>query len=351
MGEFTVTAKDGSEWEVTAGSPEEAAKLQAEHQKAETTAKTQADWEAQSPWTKPFTAVDDMARIGGNAATLGMLDRMLGPEAEAATEAARVRSGIAGTAAEIGGSMALPTGVPGAIAKVGGGPIVRGVTGLLAGGASGGAYGGAEAAIKGEPVVSGVLGGAASGAGGQLIGEAARAVVRPIAKKLSGVVDTLPPPTTANVPGKAPNPARRVESAAYKAEKAGGTPANIISQLKTMNQNRLPADVLGDIRNITHGDLGTKAANLVSKAGYSAGGAAPFTGFHSIPLALAQGVAGPAVGATAKFAAGQGATEGLEQLRRKLLKIPKFEGPISREMVEKLSRGSRGGIKSLLDEE
>jgi hypothetical protein len=119
-----------------------------------------------------------------------------------------------------------------------------------------------------------------------------------------------------------------------------------------MNQKKLPPDVLDDITTITRGDVGTKAAKAVAKGAYASGIPGLAVGVHSsIPSLIAASVAAPAVGAAANFAANQGTKEGVEMLRRKLLKLPKIEGPVTKEMVEKLSRANRGAFRSVLDEE
>jgi len=303
-------------------------------------------------WAKPLMAADDVMRVGADAVSMGMLDKMLGPQAQIETAARRSRMGGADIGADILGSMALPTGVPSMIAKIGGGPIVRGITGLLGGGASGAVQGGVSAAGHDEPIGPGAVQGMLGGAGGQAVAGAVAPVVNTGVKKVLGLTDNLPPPTTKNVPGKAPNPAKRVENAAYEAEKAGGKGSDYVRTFKEMNQGRLPPDVVDDIQTITRGDIGTKAAKGISKVAYASGIPGLAVGVHSsIPSLIAASVAAPAVGAAANFAANQGTKEGVEMLRRKLLKLPKIEGPVSKDMVEKMSRANRGAFRSVLDEE
>ena len=151
------------------------------------------------------------------------------------------------------------------------------------------------------------------------------------------------------MPGKAPNPAKRVENAAYEAEKAGGNPADYVRTFKEMNQNKLPADVLADVKGITHGTPGSKAAATASKlankaADMSGLGAGFASGDPVTGVLTAMGLHG--LGAASKFAAGQGTKESVEALRRKLLNIPEFQGPMTAEMRDKLARLTRGGILS-----
>jgi hypothetical protein len=352
MATYTVPGPDGKEYEVDAGDPVEADKLLREHFQEQANTKAKSEFADAPVWAKPFMAADDVMRVGADAVTMGMLDKMLGPQAQIETAARRSRMGGADIGADVLGSMALPTGVPGMIAKIGGGPIVRGITGLLGGGVSGGVQGGISAAGHDQPIGPGVVQGVLGGAGGQAVAQTIAPVVNKGAKLIRGVDDSLPAATTANVPGKAPNPARRVENAAYEAEKAGGSGADYVRTFKEMNQKKLPADVLGDIEGITKGDIGTKVAKGVARTAKAVGLPGLAVGVHSsIPSLIAASVASPAVGAAANFAANQGTKEGVEMLRRKLLKMPKFEGPVTKEMVEKMSRANRGAFRSVLDEE
>ena len=349
MGTYEVVGPDGHKYEVEAGSIEEAPGVLKGHLQQEINQKAQTEYDA-ATWARPFMAIDDVARVAGDALTMGGLDKLIGGTAAMETEARKARMGSAAIPAEIAGGMLLPTGAPTAIAKVGGGPIVRGVTGMLAGGATGGAQGATSAYMHDQPVVEGAITGGAAGAAGQGVSGILGNTVNKVAKWWKGVDDSLPAASIKNVPpapGKktvAPsNPARRVEAAAARAEQAGGRPSDFVASFKGMNQGKLSPDILTDIRNITHGDLGTRAAKGVSRAAYGASLPGLVTGVHAgIPSLLASATAAPAVGYAANYAAGQGTKEGVEMLRRKLLNQPKFSGPISKEAQDKVSRLVRG---------
>jgi hypothetical protein len=349
---YTVPGPDGKQYEVDADDPVEADKLLREHFQQQANVKAQTEFKDAPAWAKPFMAADDLARTTADTVTFGYLDKMLGGDAAQETTARRSRMGGADIAGDVLGSMAVPTGAPGLVAKIGGGPIVRGVTGLLAGTGTGAVQGGLSAAGHDQPIGPGMVQGAMGGAGGQVVANTIAPVVNKGVKLIKGVDDTLPKATTANVPGKAPNPARRVENAAYEAEKRGGKASDYITQFRAMNQKKLPGDIVSDIKRVTEGDFGTNAAKTASKIAYGAslpgmiGG-----GTANIPSVMAAAALAPAVGASANFAANQGTKEAVEQLRRKLLKMPKFEGPVSKEWVERLSRANRGGIRSILDED
>jgi hypothetical protein len=142
---------------------------------------------ADQPWySKLGQAADDIVRIGANAATFGMADRLAGfmegtgKEAERAkTQAARDRAGSAGLAAEIGGTLA-PAGI---LAKgVGAITPAMGLAGRTASNvAQGAALGAADAAGNDRDIAKGAAFGAAAGGLGGLAGEAISAGVGKVA--------------------------------------------------------------------------------------------------------------------------------------------------------------------------
>ena len=136
-------------------------------------------------WQKPFKAADDLVRLAANGMTFGFADKIAGymggtgTEAERArTEDARTRAGVAGTVAEIGGSVATPVGLakagltatrlPGAVGRLGG---------LTADGA---AIGAADALGNDRDVATGALLGAGLGAAGQGIVAGATKLMSPL---------------------------------------------------------------------------------------------------------------------------------------------------------------------------
>lgn len=136
------------------------------------------------PWyAKLGQAADDVVRLGANAATLGLADRFAGwaggeglSAEQAKSEAASERAGLAGTVAQIGGTMlpagALAKGVGAALPALTNAGGVFGLAGRTASmGAQGAALGATEAAIGDKSVAEGAGYGALAGALGNVAGE------------------------------------------------------------------------------------------------------------------------------------------------------------------------------------
>lgn len=142
---------------------------------------------ADQPWYgKLGQAADDIVRLGANAATFGLADRLAGymggtgKEAERLkTQESRDRAGSAGMAAEIGGTL-LPAGI---LAKgVGAVAPTLGIAGRTASNiAQGAALGAADAAGNDRDIATGAAFGAAAGGVGGLAGEAISAGVGKVA--------------------------------------------------------------------------------------------------------------------------------------------------------------------------
>jgi len=136
----------------------------------------------EAPWyKKPGMAFQDMARVGIDAATAGVGDKVIGAATGAPedmyTSGARARAGWAAVPMEVASAVkALPSAAPLAVAKMGGGPLARSITGVTTGAVEGGALGGVDAATHQQPVIPGVLSGMGLGATGQLIGNVANKV-------------------------------------------------------------------------------------------------------------------------------------------------------------------------------
>lgn len=112
-------------------------------------------------------ALDDNVRLAANGISLGFLDKALGPEARAATNAARDRQGYTGMASEALGSMALPMGAAKAGLTATNLPKVGGMLGLPLDGAAVGAL---NAYGNDKDVATGAGIGAVGGLIGQGIG-------------------------------------------------------------------------------------------------------------------------------------------------------------------------------------
>lgn len=150
----------------------------------------QAEYDAMPWYKKAGTAADDIVRLGANGLTFGFADKLVGglggdtDTQRALTEEARIRSGGAGTVAEVGSGMALPMGAArNGITLVGrfGTQAMRGLPGVLAraglAGAEGAGYGALGAAGNDRPIDEGTLMGAIMGAGGSTVLDAGRGLV------------------------------------------------------------------------------------------------------------------------------------------------------------------------------
>ena len=141
------------------------------------------------PWySKIGIAADDLARMGASGITFGGVDKLLGPEAEAATKDAMLRSGIPGQIAEVGGMIASPiTRAVGAganyIRPVGSG-VLKALTSLGITASEGATLAGTEAAIKGKDVQDNAETGASLAAG-------AEAVLKHAVPKSMGLLSNL----------------------------------------------------------------------------------------------------------------------------------------------------------------
>lgn len=357
MGSFAITRPDGSVYDVDADSHEEAISKLQDHLQGEANTQAQSEFKDAPAWIKPFMAADDVARVGANAATLGFADKAIGAltgnDEAMRTAAVRSRMGGAQIPADIMGSLALPTGVPGAVAKIGGGGLVRGATGLLAGAGEGAVQGGVQAYNQDKPVIEGALPGAIGGGVGQTIASAVKGITNPIAKWWTGASDALPPPSVLNAAGKGSQPIKRVESASARAEQRGGSASAYKDEFGNISTSgkTFPPDIKEGIDRVVRGDPGTKAAQITSNIANKAAFAAPAIGFSSPPMALASTLGLPVAGAAAKFAAGQGTKQAVEDLRRQLLSKPKFQGPISNAAASRISRASRGAFRSFVDDQ
>jgi len=355
MATFQIKRADGSEYDVDASSREEASRKLYTRLQDEANAKGRTEMESAPMWQKPFRMADDMARVGVDALTLGAADKLAGGEHPALTAAARDRMGWAAMIPEAAAGAITPTGVPGLVAKVGGGPIVRGITRAFGGAAEGGVAGGIQAATGDQgPVSEGVGQGMLAGVLGQA---GAAAVAKPtnmLAKWWQGVSDKLPPPSMKNLPGKGMSPAKRVENAAYVGQEEGGSQKDIRDAFEKMRITRaFKPEALEGIGAITKGDPGTNVSGRLGSmvGGMGAAGqigAGMTTQDWKVMLATLAAV--PAVSGALKYASKQGTTESVENLRRLMLKSPKFQGPISPEIQDKLRRGGTRGLLDLLTE-
>jgi hypothetical protein len=107
-------------------------------------------------------SLDDSMRLIADTATRGYFDKMLGPEEQAKTAAARERQGWGGTALDVGAAVATS---PYRIGSMAGGALAGGLEGAAS------AYGHQEGWVPGWDVLKGAGTGIVAGAGGAKLGE------------------------------------------------------------------------------------------------------------------------------------------------------------------------------------
>jgi hypothetical protein len=149
-------------------------------------AQAQSQFDQLPTWQKPLKAVEDIARLGMDGLTYGFGDKIGAKGAELLgqgtydenlgklrqeTEAARSRSGIPGMAAEIGGQIAGPAKLAGALKAVPGVGAISGIRGAkTAGAVAGGAgLGALDAAGHDTDIGTGAAIGGAAGLAGRAI--------------------------------------------------------------------------------------------------------------------------------------------------------------------------------------
>jgi len=345
MATFDITRPDGSVWEVDANSPEEAHKMLNDKLQGERNVKEQQEFKDLPTWQKPLKAADDLARTTADFFTAGMLDRLLGGENVAKTEAARSRAGGADIAANVvGGVAAIPSAVPRVIGAVGGGPLARGIVGTGVAAGEGALQGGIQAAGHERDIGPEVAGGAVLGGLGQATAGVMSAPVNWLGKQMG--INALPKAT--QIPkgvsiASAP-PFQRVEHAAAR---AGDNAANVQREFKRVSPAGMSETEVSLLRQVQHGDPGTKAARAIrdlmeGRVGQALTGGGLIGGITSgnLPL-MAASVAPLAVGPLAGKSAGMGTKEAADALRRAMRGKPKYEGILSPDAQSRIGRGLR----------
>lgn len=360
MPEFKLTLSDGSQYKVEADNIEQATKDLAAHRQAEVSTQTNKEFADAPMWAKPFRAADDLVRGTADVFSFGQADKYLGGDTgipgipnleQMKTEAAKQRSGWAGTAADtlaVAGS--LPTAVPRVVARMGGGPAARTIVGAGTAAGEGAAYGAGQAIGHDRPagpestigVISGVLGNVA----GNLTNRAA--------KWWKGIDDT-PHAYTPRVLKENPTPQDRVNFAKAEAErtteKGTGTLQknyrNEFTDVKTETPRRdfskaewetLNRIIKGDPATVASGAVGNTLSNK-----WVAGPAALTTGASASPiLGLLQLATTMGGGAALKKISEGGTKEAVQDLRRLMQgKKDKYRGPVSEEAKARLGMLAR----------
>lgn len=350
MPEYVITLEDGTKWRVEGSSPEDANNALNEKRQQERNVKEQGEFRDLPTWQKPFKAADDLARTTADFLTAGQLDKMLGGENAARTEAARSRAGGADVAASAVSALGLPTAVPRIAAAVGGGPIARGLVGTGVAGVEGGAQGAIQAAGHDRPIGPEAAGGAVLGGLAQGAAGAMSAPVNWLAKQFG--INALPQAVQIPKHPKAakgqwesvPTPFQRVEHAAAK---AGDDPAKIVREAKKISPTGMAEEEASLLRQVQQGDPGTKAARAIRDAMHGRFGQAMTGGgligaitTGNIPL-MAASVAPLVAGPLASQSAKMGTRESMEALRRAMRGQSKYEGMLSPKAQAKMGQGLR----------
>ena len=366
METFRITRPDGSEYDVDANSVEEATKQLNAHLTETSSAQPTEESAKQAYEDAPLTSkarmiVGDPLRRMEDTLTMGIMDKAFdwatgSNKATAQTAEAALRNPKAvNVAADVVGGAMMPTAVPGLVAKVGGGPAARAITGVLGGGAEGAATGAVGALTRGENPAEGALEGGLVGGGAQGLVQGANAAI----KGVLGKSDKVPPTSITIMPrGKAATPAARVEVAVNKAQsKAAMRDSPLAEQSEYKRaferlstgkyKGKYGPDEITQMRKIAEGDVGTNLPRVVGgilSDKLAAGGLGTAAGIGGGPLAgLATGGAMLGAGRVLKGVSAGGTEEAVQDLRRMMTGTPKNKGPLSAEEQARLARMMREG--------
>jgi hypothetical protein len=269
------------------------------------------------------------------------------------------------TAARVGGAVMLPSAVPRAVAAVGGGPLMRTLTGAGTAGLEGGAYGGVNAYTEGNDVPTGVLAGGVGGAVGQGVAQPVGTGVNKVVKMVKGVDDAAPKNSMVVLPtGRTPTPLDYVNVAAAKADAVGarkgaeagqeaqrrefakllGPQSKAIDPATGKASERFTPTQKERMRAITEGDFGTNTAEafgdlLKNKllAGAFGGGVGAASG-GIIPGILTTGATmGGGKIMTADSA--KATQEAVDSLRQLMYKKKPFRGPMTPDRARTIGQG------------
>jgi len=391
MGEFKFTLPDGSTYNATADTWEEAQKGVSEHISQEKIDAAKKKYDDASVLGKIHMKLGDPLTQVAHGITAGLFDKgadlVTGGKSSEGSEEAAARIGPTGTAAaRIGGAVMLPSAVPRAVAAVGGGPLMRGITGAGVAGVEGGVYGGINAAtgpvdpVTREPITSipaGILGGTVGGAVGQQVGQGVANLANRGVKAYRGVNDAAPLNSMTVLPtGRTPSPLDYVNVAAAKAEAVGarkgtaeaqqqaqrdnfdrlltGKESKVIDPATGKASNRFTKTQQDRMRDIVKGDPGTRQAEnagdlLKNKLflGGLGGGVGASTGL--IPGLLAAG-GSMGAGKALTLDSAKATQEAVDRLRQLMYKKTPFKGPMSPTRARTFGQGAGyGGMLAIED--
>jgi hypothetical protein len=356
-----------------------ASKDLAAHRQELMNAQAKSEFEQASIPGKMGAVVSDVGRVGADALTFGFLDKLMGGDEAMKTTAARSRMGGADIPIDILAAIgAIPTAVPKAVAKMGGGPAARWLTGTTTAGAEGGVVGGLQAAghqqdapggaTVGPSVGEGVVTGALGGAAGQQIGAGvnkaanwytgANAVPQGIRSKI-----TMLPQGQKN-----PSAADRINVAANTAESKASVMDDPLAQQSRYRKNfeellrESPSKTFNPaqksmMQRIIKEEPATKVSRglgdfLGDKLAIGSAGIGAGVGVSPVVGALVAGGFWGGSRALKGMSSG-GTQEAVDDLRRLLAKKTRTEGPLSARNQGRLTKGVRQGVldKYLYDDE
>lgn len=364
MPTYTITRPDGV-WEVDADSDTQATKKLSDSLLKD---KADAEYQSASNPGKAAMIMDDYMRNAAHGLTAGWFDKGLdyltgGHNVEdTAKSTARMGPALTGVT-RAGGAMLLPSGVAGTVARVGGGPIAKTVTGMLTAGAEGAGYGGAEALSQGDPLNTGAGSGAIGGMLGQGAAQVVRGGVNTAAKAIQGI-DDVPPIRKMFVPPKSPTGKDLIDVATAKAQAAGAARGDLAEQAAQKqllgklstgpNRSKMSPEQLRLIGKVTDPSIGEQATNALGgflENKFVAGGLGATSGFASggvLPGVLASGAAMGA-GRMLRKDAAAATQEAVDNLRRTVYRKKRYMGPISARDARTAGQGAGYGAYDILD--
>lgn len=327
----------------------------------------QQEQQPTAPWYQQAgQAADDLVRLAANGMTFGYADKMAGyfggegTEAERArSEQARDRAGIAGTVAELGGSLAVPLGAASAGATLAGRfgtGAMQGLGGLAARSglmaAEGAGYGALTAKGYDQDVGTGALLGALGGAGGNVAAEALSSGLSAAA----GAFNRKPAiPTREGIETAA--------DAAYKAADAAGvtyTPqvvdklkSNVVDALTDMGYDPAlqpgAAAVVRRLEDLTGQNVSLKGLDTLRKVasnGFIPGNKSNNKAVSEIVAKIDEVVSNPGAGdvLVGDGQAGAAALKEARSLWSRLAKVDKVEDALARAELRAASTGSGGNV-------
>lgn len=394
MGDWKFTMPDGSQYNATADSWEEAQKGVSDQVTQDRIDASKKAYSDAPITTKALMLVGDPINQVVHGLTAGLFDKgfdaVTGAKSAEETQASADRLGPgATTLARAGGAMMLPSAAPRAVAAVGGGPLVRNLVGAGTAGVEGGVYGGINAAtspidpMTGKPSTSipaGVLSGAVGGAIAQPIANAIGTAVNAGVKSYRGINDAAPPNSMTVLPtGKTPSPMDYVNVAAARAEATGAKKGSVeatqqaqrdeFAKLLTGKASKVTDPVTGKVSNrftptqksrmedIVYGDPGTRISEtggdlLKNKLVASIFGAGTGAASGGVIPGLATTGATMGAGKILTADSAKATQEAVDRLRQLIYKKTPFRGPMSADRIRTLAQGfGYGGMTGIEDYE